>query len=414
MNMIRTLAESLVGIFLPIFIFTIGTKTPLFHTDTLINGLIWVIVYYLLRSLTTTIVSFIGLPLLFRILRFKGSILFANLAQIGEMILWLFASAHPWLLFIAGILRGIMIVFYWIPYHTFFDQKARGRDGHFGKQVGLRIVLGKGASALGPLLGGFIIALYGFSVLFVISIILLVVSAVPTLIAVTENHHHKHTMKIIYKDYLLNPKFKLITTAFAGASLDATIFGIFWPILLLVVVESYTKIGILSSFSTAASIIAALYVGWLIDRVGGGRIHLIGVIINTLLYLPRMVLRTAAPLYVLDVVDKINGELYSIPFESKTYENGVRMGGSDYFVYREIALHMPLVPILCAVIVLVSIVPDWRYVFVLSMLGSLLSYCMSVGENMTSYMYKMKFVHRLKEVIVKPFRILRGDSKKSV
>ncbi len=381
LNMIRSLAQSLIGIFLPIYIYEIASDMIIFHVDRVINGLIWVVLYYMIRSLVVSTTITFALPMMFNRLKFKGSLAFANILLIFQFVALLFAPDYPLLLLLAALLQGIVITFYWIPYHSFFEQKARGSDGHFGKEVGIRIILTKIVGVIAPLIGGFIIAIYGFSVIFMLSISLLLISILPILIFINEKPHHKHSAKRVYKNMLLNPKFKKLTLAYIGSAMDSNIFTIFWPIVLLVVVESYEKIGILSSVSTIFSMVAAIIVSRLIDKRGMKKVHLVGVLVNALLYIPRMFVSTPMFVYGLDIVDKTNSASYNIPNIAQTYEKGVKLGGADYFVYREMALHMPIVAILAVVILLLWVLPDWRVIFTFAIVGSLMTYLLSLDKN---------------------------------
>jgi len=81
------------------------------------------------------------------------------------------------LFFLVIILRVIYALFYWPAYHTdvarFSKRKTRG------EQMSVATVVYSIVSVVAPFLGGLIIFKFGFPILFIIVLILLIVSAVP-------------------------------------------------------------------------------------------------------------------------------------------------------------------------------------------------------------------------------------------
>src|SRR3989338_3912644 len=74
------------------------------------------------------------------------------------------------LLLPASILVGILVPFYWIPYHLVFVEE--GSRKRFGHEIGGIRVVEQIAGALAPLFGGFVIISFGFSTLLLCSLIL--------------------------------------------------------------------------------------------------------------------------------------------------------------------------------------------------------------------------------------------------
>lgn len=376
-NTLRSFVTALFSVFLPIYVFTATNSFTVFHHDPTINGIIWVLVYYLMRSLAVTALIFLFEHVMFMVLGFKTSILISNMLLIAEIGLWFLAKDNPALFAIAGLIAGVKVIFYWIPYHIFFERKSVSKQGRFGKDVGLRVVLNKVANAAGPIIAGWIIAAYGFNLLFVFGIIVLTLSMIPLFVSVTEKTHHEHDTQKIYQNYYLNPKYKRESIAFGASGVESILFTIFWPILLFVALDSFIKIGALTSISMMFSIVAAYLVGKMIDQHGTKIIHRIGVVFNTLFYLPRIFFLEPLLFYGLDVVDKINGTFYSIPFMAKTYEKARRAKDADFLIYRELAIHLPIVIVCAGAILLLEILPEWKWLLVLAMIASTLTIFMT-------------------------------------
>lgn len=378
---IRHLATSLIGIFLPIFIFTLEGKF-MFHDDVVINGIIWIFYYYMLRSATfivflTTITNFV-----FTRLHLLKSILISIIFLALNIVCWFLAQYHPAFLFLGAVLSGCNAFFYWLPYHIFFVRKSQEKNGHFGKNVELRDFLLKIAGAIGPVLGGITIMMAGFGFLFTASVLILFLAIIPLLVSLHEHKHAPHDTKKIMNNYLLNPAYKKISFALAGASMESLILGTLWPVLLFIVLANFEKIGFLSSASVFLSALTALFVGRLVDRVSMKKVHLVGVVINSLMYVPRLLFSTPWVLYSVDILDKLNGSAYSIPLVSQTYEKAKRLGESDFIIYREMVVHTTLAVSSCLIIVVFTLFTfNWRYLFVLGTIASMATYLMSMDDH---------------------------------
>lgn len=385
---LRNLALSLIGIFLPIYIIELPSKISLF-SDTFFNGIAWVLVYFMIRSIITALFTLFLSNFIFLKLTLRKSILVSSLILSLELCTLLVIekglnlgySSCTWLIILAGILRGLSITFYWIPFHIFFIRKTDGGDQRYGKEISTRVFLVKLSSVVAPILGGLIISRAGFHSAFIISIFLLIVSTFPIVFNLNEGVHDHHNPTTVIRNYLFNPKLKLITLAYFGNGAEALVYTIFWPILLFIVLESFIKVGAITSISILISSLVVLWVGKTIDKHGRTLLHSVGVTLNTLFYLPRLFSSSQFLLYSLDIVDRVNGVLYSLPFITNTYEKAVRLGDSDFIIYREIAIHIAIAVTAALLLILLPFLPNWRYVFIIAIVGSATSFLMSVDKN---------------------------------
>jgi len=380
-NTIRVLAVSLVGIFLPIYIYNISKSYLFFNQDIVINGISWVIAYFLLRSIFTLVsLLFLG-NLIFSKIHFQLSMIISFVFLVTEILLWYLSAGNLFLILIAGVLAGFKVTLYWVPYHIFFLRKSGRKIKSFGKNTSTRFFLTRIISSIGPAIGGLIIINFGFNVLFMTSILLLVVSALPIALVIHDWKHREHNMVKVIRKYVLNSKYKRIAISYIGEGVDSLIYVIFWPILLYLVINNFAKIGFINSLSFLLSSIAILQIGRLIDKHGAYKIHGIGVIINSLLYIPRMFFRVPALFYSLDVADKFVTGMYSLPIMSTTYEKARKLGGSDYILFREVCIHVGAIAALALILVVIQLTSTWVWVFGLAMIGSIMTFFIETDEN---------------------------------
>jgi MFS family permease len=282
---------------------------------------------------------------------------------------------------LAGVVAGFKTSFYWVPYHVFFLRKSGSKLKRFGKNTGTRFFLTRLISGIGPALGGLIIVKFGFPVLFMVSIVVLIIAALPIAVVVHEWEHKKHDMVDILKKYLLNKKYTRITMSYFGEGVDNYIYSIFWPILLFFVLKDFDKVGYISSISFMLASVAVLFVGRIIDRHGEKRVHGFGAFINSLLYLPRMFFTNPLLFYSLDLSDRFVSGAYSLPIMSLSYEKAKKLGGSNYLLYRELCIHGGIIIILAAVMLAIQALSFWKWVFFIAMAGSLMTYLIETDKN---------------------------------
>lgn len=374
---IRTFAQALTGIFLPLYIFGLTNK-PIIYTNDFTNNLAWVLIYYIFRSISVLVLITPVTNIIFGKLNFKRSISLSNLAVSLSLIFVLFADRYFWLIPLTAIAASFDIMLYWIPFHLFFIRTSSDH-GHYGKQFGIRLFLTKIASALGPFIGGLIIISIGFPFLFILSVILMLSSAIPLVFSVEERKHGKHNAYQIFQRYISKKSLFGISTAFSVIAFEDVVFSIIWPLLLFSLTDSFAQLGIITTASVSISALFAIYIGKKIDKHGTKFIHKIGIIINSLLYLSRYFVSQIGFAITIDITDKINGSLYGVPFNAKTYDIAKENHyDSDFMIYREIVMHLGIT---CGLFILLLFLPaigNYKVLFILLGIISPLTYLINL------------------------------------
>jgi len=377
---LRVFAINLIGVFLPIYIFINSESYLIFHADKTINGVIWALSYMMLRSLGLLVFAYFLSNLIFTKIHLNRSIVLSLMVQIIEIIFWLLAKDNMYLMLVAGFLSGLKVTLYWIPYHIYFVKKFKG--GSYGKNTGKRYLYEKFVTGIAPVIGGFMIASFGFESVFFTSILLLLSAGMPVLLTVHEWKHHEHNVSSVIKNFVRAKKYKLMSLAYFGEGADAAVFTIGWPILLYIGIQSFVKIGTLTSVTTVIAAFTAFAAGRAMDKHGSRVIHAIGVFFNSIFHILRVFVSTSLGLYIVDIVDRLNGPLYSLPNMALSYEKAKRSkSGSDYIIYRELMIHFSIMIVCTALILVLSRVGVWRWMFLIAAFGSSLTYLMDLDKN---------------------------------
>lgn len=368
---IRAFANATLGIFVPIYIFQLEGKR-LLHEDLFVSNVAWILAYLALQHLSFLIVQVLSTNLVFLRLKFRYSILLSGVLLALWQIALVLAQDSYWYLVPAAFFAGATVFFYWIPYHIFFLRKL-DHGGHFGKETSFRFFVVHVMNALGPVVGGLTIAWFGFNPLFVIALVLMIASAVPVFMEVHEGVHHEHKVAAVFDNYFFSKTYWRTTLAFFGRGFEDLIYVALWPILLFIVLRDFAVIGLLTGLTVLVSSTIVLVLGRLIDRYDSSKIQSAGVVFVTLFYVARAFLKTPYAVYLVDLVDRITGLLYALPFETMTYEKARSDRDADFMLYREIPLHTGFFMGSIVCLLLLLAVPQWQYLFFLGIGGALLT-----------------------------------------
>ena len=163
---LTSLAFSLIGIFIPIYLLhELGYGFDVVMYFLLISSVSQIIIYPAVLKLT----SWFGLNkiLILSVPIRVGYLLMLKALETTTISLTLIAFV--------GMLGTAM---FWFPYHRRFieatDSKRRGSE------LGLRYALSALFAILGPLLGGFVVTMFGFDALYIAVIVILILSVIPS------------------------------------------------------------------------------------------------------------------------------------------------------------------------------------------------------------------------------------------
>ncbi len=381
-NTLRSFSISLIGLFIPIYIFQIAEKFPTITENSVINSIFYVLLFYLIRSAAT--IGFMPrvVNVIFGYLKFNGSIMIANVLLGIAIYLLILAETHIWALVFAPILLALNTTLYWIPFHTYFVRNFKSATGHFGTNTGIRLFLAGIATAAGPALGGIVVKNFGFQSLFWLGIVALILSGFPILFGLPEHNHGKHNVMQIVKKYFFDAKHKYNTIAQMCMGIDGELYAIFSPLLLFLISSDITNVGYITSISVSLAAVFTLVVGKVVDKQGPKKIHKVGLIFNSFFYLPRVFLNQSWLLYLIDVFDKINGSFLAVPLLAATYERAkTNENESDFMIYREFMIHLGICLAIVLLMFIILLTANWRLVFLLLAIVSPLTYLVNVKNS---------------------------------
>ena len=312
---IRSLAFSMVGIFVPIYLF--------FELNYSFNS---ILTFFIIYSLAFLIISLTTYRLM-DLLSFKYTILLTSPFYVAYFILLDFLQINPWIFFIPPILMGIADGIYWPAFHYEFsgvsDYKKRG------KEVGYIFNFSLLAGLIGPLLGGGILLFSGFSLLFICVLLLLIGSALPMFFT----HHKNKIANVRFKDIFAKNRIRDMI-AFIGKGGILTAEGLFWPIFIFAFFKGYLKTGSLFTGISIVTIFFIFLISKLSDSYPRRDIIKIGTLFHAVSWLFSFFITNIFNLIGVFVFRNFASVTMDVPFLALTYDKSKNK--ADYFVLREV------------------------------------------------------------------------------
>lgn len=249
----RTLALSLIGIFMPVLLYELGNSV---------------------RDIALFFALAFGL-------RIPGQFFFGYVAaRLGPkhvlrysyvfllllLVLLLTLEDQDWPLWMVSLAFGWHQAAFFIGYHVDFS-KIRSHS-HSGSQVGNMMILLKVASGIGPFVGGIVASLFDIRWTIALAIAFIIGGVAPLLASGEPVRTHQ---KLVWKG-LFSRKHWRLYAAHAGVGIDQTAAVFIWPLLLgafIFVDNVYASIGAVISFSYIVSIGMSYGVGKIVDAKRG-------------------------------------------------------------------------------------------------------------------------------------------------
>lgn len=252
--LLRTLGLSLIGIFIPIYLYKNG-----YQIDEIILFFVVMFAVRLIYSVPVGwLVGKIG-P--------KHVMLLSTLMQIASLLQLLTLVEYGWPLWTIAVTWSAALSMFFIAYHVDFS-KVMHID-HGGKELGYMTIIDRAGNILGPLVGGVIATVFGAQytiagaiVILTLAVVPLFLSAEPTKVNQSITFRHLNYRRLIY-DF----------SSWSGSAVESMASQLLWPLFVaatIFTVNVYASIGLVTSIGMVAAMFAAHGIGKLIDKRKGG------------------------------------------------------------------------------------------------------------------------------------------------
>ncbi|MBI4980906.1 MFS transporter [Candidatus Woesearchaeota archaeon] len=231
-------------------------------------------------------------------------------------------------LWLLGILAGVSIAFYWMGMHLEFskvsDHKHRGEE--VGKRDGITIL----GTLAGPIAGGVIIQQFGFKPAFILSSIILFISALFLFLSKDKHTHYNFHFKELWDKR--HWKYSLF---FISRGTRVMAAGVIWPLFVFAVLNDYFTLGALESILAAGGALLLWLSGKFSDRINKSKILHWVAPFESFSWFLRAIIATPLQALGITIFGSITYGAYESPAGALEYD---RAGKNvlAYFVGREV------------------------------------------------------------------------------
>ena len=312
---LKTLAESLISIFIPIYLLTLNYT------------LIDISVYFLILSTTLAVIMpltmnlnhILGVKKTIALGTFVSIIYYYLLNYLGKGI------SYPLLAFISGV----SIAIYFSGFHIEFTRSVIKKQEASELSI-LNIVL-LIPSILGPLIGAILISKTSFNFLFILAAIILFISVIPLIL---KEDFKEEVKKIPFKKFInIDSKRKAIV--YQSEGMLNLVSGIFWPIFIYLTLKNLVSLGAIVSITSLFMIFIILYLGRLSDK-NDKKVLKTATLFNAPFWIIRLFLLSPIGFFFSNLLSSITSSAIFLSFYKTIYEKARKSKDViHYFLFRE-------------------------------------------------------------------------------
>lgn len=366
-QLLRSLALSLVGIFVPVYLYKLGYTIA----DIAAMFVVWFMARFLWSYLSAKIIGSLG-P--------KHGMAVAVAMQIAYLSLILSLDTIGWPLWLIGIIGSFSYGLYLMAFEVDFSKIKHNEHG--GKELGYLQMFERLGAVVGPLIGGLVASYFDPRYTIALAMLVLCGSLIPLFL--TDEPTRKNQI-IIIKGFPYRRHIRDFTVS-SAFTIENVITITIWPLFLgafVLVTNTYAAIGLLASVSTIAALLAAYIIGKLIDEDKGKLLLNTGAIANAVLHLFRPFVTTIGQALAINMVNEPLTTMYRMPFLKGKYDASDQVPGYRIVYYMLTDWHTSFANVIL-----------WSTIFLVASFGSekvSLQIAFAIGAIMSIVITRQKF-----------------------
>jgi MFS family permease len=314
----------LISLFVPIYFYKLGYSLP------------WILFYYFLISLSFVIFSFTGARIVS-----KFGIKYSMLTTVPILIVYFiglrFVPHLPLLFFILPFLASFKMILFNYSFHLNFlqhsDKKNRGKEEAALQASALF------ASFLAPFLGGIIIKLAGFPVLFTTGSLVLFFAFIPLFMSKEKFEPISFEKKNLIKD-LFKKENLPCSLSFAGYAIESWIGAIIWPLFLFLILFNTESVGVVMSLTTILTFLIFYIIGKETDKRDKKRLLRAGTILYFIGWIGRLFVNSFVSILFIDTYANLTQKVLQVPWSAYSYDIAAKRNYFKFIVQREITFNL--------------------------------------------------------------------------
>lgn len=322
-QLLRSLSASLVGIFVPIYLYKIGYSV----TAISMMFLVWFLVRPLWAYVSARIIGRYG-P--------KHAIAISVMLQILYLSLVLTVQAMYWPLWLIGVVGSLSYGLYLMAFEVDFSKIKHSQHG--GKELSYLQMFERLGAVLGPVIGGLVATFIDPRFTIGLAILTLCGSLVPIFMSAEPVRQNQ---VILLKGFPWKRHTRDMSVQ-AAFTIENIVSITIWPLFLGIFVlqnNTYAALGLLAAIATAVALVAIYSIGKLIDDDEGRMLLNVGAVSNAILHLFRPFVGAPVQALAVSLANEPLTSMYRMPFLKGLYDAADSVPGYRivYFMILEIS-----------------------------------------------------------------------------
>ena len=329
---IFTFIKSLIGIFVPVYLFSIGFSV--YKIIFFVMGIS--LMCLLVNPLGTKIISKIG---------FKYTILLSIPFYFIQLFALFQVETIPIYFHLIWISYGIHMALFWPAFHS--EIVFSGSNQHRSSEVGTLHTLTALFGAFAPFVGGFFLQYIGFNALLLFASILLIIGLIPFFLSQDISISNSNVSYSKYIEFIKtarnNPKKKIEKRAFLSEGLESLLVLVLWPLILFYLFKNnFFKLGTLFTFVSILSVIFIIYYKSKIDLKGKDKfVRKLSKFLSFNWYLRFFgILISVFFIVILEIFFKLLNSIFLLSYISIFYNNTKNQNFMEYILFRDFFIHL--------------------------------------------------------------------------
>ncbi|MBT4516944.1 MAG: MFS transporter [Candidatus Komeilibacteria bacterium] len=322
------------GLFLPIILYQAYGNTNLLIAWFISHSL----GYFLLAPLGGQLMNKIGI---------RKSLYIGVLFRIPYFLAFYHFASNPILFAVIASLSLIIIrSTFWLPFLT--DSAKFSSRKNRGKQFSVLFSISSLLAIIAPVLAGFLMNKWGFTLVTIVSMIISIASMVPFLFLPKTKETLAWTYGETFK-YFFHPFNRRMVGAYMADGAVGIVNGVFWPLFLFFLLDGkYNAMGMITGAILLAGLVIRLIVGNFLDKFEKLKLVRIGTILNSSAWLIKTIVVSALHVFLASLYHTIAIIVLRTSLDTLVYEKAADRGHyiDEYTLIKEMAIHFGKILIL--------------------------------------------------------------------
>lgn len=319
-----TFAKSLIGIFVPIYLYKLGYSA----------------IELIMYAIGICLINLIMFPVAIKLLKkigFKFTLLLSIPIYLAHITIINFVPNSNLYFHLGWITFGLYAVVFWPAFHS--EIAANGSKKHRTNEIGTLQIIITLFGTIAPMIGGILLDAKNYLYLLIFASTILLIGMIPLLLAKDIKLKHYN---FGYKDYLRiikSKKYKITKKIFTYDGFNNIIVITIWPIILFTLLnQSFARYGTLMAILSFISIIVMLYLKKYFEKKSKEKyLKHTGKVLSFNWILKSVVFLIGLPfLYFVESIYKLTDNVFKMLFNSIYYNNAKNTDHMEYILVGEI------------------------------------------------------------------------------